>query len=239
MKKVISNRTRRGHALGTALGTILALVLLAGSAGATGEAWAWGWNTYGNLGDGTNTQSAIPVQVSNATGLTDAIEIDGGYGHTVALENDGTVWTWGWNIYGQLGDGTTINKNTPVNVSYINSGFLDVIDVAAGESHTAAIRSDGTVWTWGANNYYQLGRNPLTAQDGYIPGMVSGLSGVRDIAAGFDFTVALKNDGTVWTWGWNDWGELGDGTNNYKSIPVQVKDTNDPTGNLTGVTAVA
>src|SRR3989339_149426 len=119
--------------------------------------WAWGNNTYGQLGNGTNNDSNTPAQVS---GISDIVAIAGGFWHTVALESDGTVWTWGNNTYGQLGDGTNTDRNTPVQVnelSDINVNVDIVIPIAGGHWHTVALKSDGTAWALGNNFYGQLG----------------------------------------------------------------------------------
>ncbi|MBZ0220867.1 MAG: hypothetical protein K8I01_10605 [Candidatus Methylomirabilis sp.] len=188
-----------------------------------GTVWSWGYNFNGELGNGTNADSNIPVQ---ASGLTGVAAIAGGNRYTIALMADGTVWAWGDNYIGQLGNGTNADSNIPVQVS----GLTGVTAIAGGNTHTIALKSDGTVWTWGQNGHGQLGNG--TNADSYIPVQVSGLTGVTAIAAGSDHTIALKSDGTVWTWGYNFNGELGNGTNVSSSIPVQVS-------GLTGVTAIA
>jgi alpha-tubulin suppressor-like RCC1 family protein len=167
-----------------------------------------------------------------------------GGGHTVALKSDGTVWTWGYNGIGQLGDNSTTQRNTPVQVLGTGgSGFLtDVIAIAAGSNYTAALKSDGTVWTWGDNSYGQLGDNTTTRRS--TPVQVSGTGGsgfltdVKAIAAGIDHMVALKSDGTVWTWGYNQNGQLGDNSTTRRTTPVQVLGTGG-SGFLTGVKAIA
>lgn len=125
--------------------------------------------------------------------------------HTAAVKNDGTVWTWGGNSYGQLGDGTTITKTTPVQVA----GLTGVIAISTGSYHTAALKNDGTVWTWGANMFGQLGPNYSYDSDSNeyyylnssVPFQVPGLTNVIAIDAGPTQTTVIKNDGTVWTWG--------------------------------------
>ena len=202
-----------------------------------GTVWAWGNNVSGQLGDGTTTQRTTPVQVRGPGGigyLAGVTAIAGGGYHTVALGSDSTVWAWGNNYSGQLGDGTNTNRSTPVQVS----GLTGVVTaIAAGYSHTVALKGDSKVWAWGRNYNGQLGDG--TPTDRSTPVQVSGLTGVTDIAAGDYHTVALKGgDGAVWTWGYNNNGQLGDGTTTQRRTPVQVRGYGG-TGNLTGVTAIA
>jgi alpha-tubulin suppressor-like RCC1 family protein len=189
-----------------------------------GTVRAWGYNAQGQLGDGTTANSSTPVQVS---GLTAVTSIAAGFGHTVALTSDGTVWAWGENSYGELGDGTTTNSSTPVEVS----GLTGVTAIAAGQYHTVAVKSDGTVWAWGSNAHGELGNGDL-GFDSSSPVHASGLTGVTAIATAVNHTVALTSDGTVWAWGYNTWGQLGDGTNTTRDAPVQVS-------GATGVTAIS
>jgi alpha-tubulin suppressor-like RCC1 family protein len=185
--------------------------------------WAWGYNNYGQLGDGTAINRNTPVQVPGLSGIK---AIACGYYHTVALKDDGTVWAWGYNYYGQLGDGTTTNRNYPVQVP----GLSGITAIASGYYHTIALKDDGTVWTWGYNNYGQLGDG--TAINRNTPVQVPGLSGITAIAGGNYHTVALKNDGKVWAWGYNYYGQLGDGTTTKRNKPVRVS-------GLSGITAIA
>ena len=179
--------------------------------------------------------------------------ISAGDHHTLALKNDGTVWAWGWNEWGQLGDGhfdRTLNySSTPVQVvgpggvGYLNN----IVAVSTGHMYSLALRSDGTVWAWGYGNSGQLGNdisggNYYTAAPVQVkgPGGSGVLTGVTAIAAGTDFSdhsLALKNDGTVWAWGANGNGQLGDGTWSFRKVPVQVKGPGG-SGFLTGVKAI-
>ncbi len=180
-----------------------------------GSVWTWGSNGAGELGDGTTITRLTPVQIN---GLSDVIAIAGGEGdgYTIALKSDGTVWTWGYNGHGELGDGTTTNRLTPVQVINLSN----VTAIAGGEGHTVALKSDGTVWTWGWNGAGALGDGTTTQR--LSPVQVSGITNVTAIASGFDHTIAIKSDGTVWTWGGNYDGELGDGTTTNRLTPVQV-----------------
>ncbi|HCX71935.1 MAG TPA: RCC1 repeat-containing protein, partial [Firmicutes bacterium] len=118
---------------------------------------------------------------------------------------------------GQLGDDTTDIRSTPVQVGDLSN----VTAITAGMSHTVALKNDGTVWAWGRNDMGQLG-DGTTSTPRLTPVVVSGLSNVTAITAGLSHTVALKDDGTVWAWGYNAYGQLGDGTTSDRSAPVQV-----------------
>ena len=186
-----------------------------------GTVWAWGSNESGQLGDGTTTERTSPVQVHN---LTDVVAIATGWNHTLALRSDGTIWAWGGNGSGQLGDGTTISRNVPVQVTELNGVVAVAVARTSGSSpsHSVAVRSDGTVWTWGNNRSGQIG-DGSSGTNRYTPVKVVGLENITDIAAGGEFTVALRNDGTVWAWGRNNRHQIGDGTfvdRHY--VPVQV-----------------
>jgi len=177
-----------------------------------------GYNSSGQLGDGTTVDKSTPVDI----GLTGVQGVAGGYGHTVFLMDDGTVRTVGQNDYGQLGDGTTVQKSTPVDI-----GLTGVQGAAAGYYHTVFLMDDGTVRTVGRNNYGQLGDG--TTVDKSTPVDI-GLTGVQGAAAGAYHT-AFLTDGTVRTVGRNTYGQLGDGTTVDKSTPVDI--------GLTGVQGVA
>ena len=189
-----------------------------------GTVYAWGYNIYGELGNGTDGGSSnVPVPVSGLTGIT---QIACGYYHSLAIKIDNTAWAWGYNGSGELGNGTNTNSNVPVQVT----GLTNIIALAGGNSFSLAIKNDSTVWAWGSNNEGELGNG--TNANSNIPVQVSGLSGIIAIAGGVYHSLALKNDGTVWTWGFNMYGQLGNGTNTDSNIPVQV------TG-LTGIVAIA
>jgi len=184
-----------------------------------GTVWAWGFNGAGELGDGTTTSRSTPVQVPGLTGATQVAA--SGY-FSLALRSDGTVWAWGDNQGGQLGRGTTSNHEvTPARVR----GLGRVTKISAGGSFVLALRSDGTVRAWGDNRRGQLGNG--TTASSPVPVKVAGLSGVTGISAGFDASIATRASGisaitSVWTWGGNDVGQLGDGTLTSRSTPGRV-----------------
>lgn len=198
-----------------------------------GTVWAWGNNEWGQLGNNTTDDQWTPVQVLGPGGvdvLSGVKAIAAGRGHTVALKDDGTVWAWGDNRYGSLGDMTATSRTTPVQVAGLEGmGFLsDIRAVAAGGEHTVVLKEDGTVCVWGRNHVGQLGLGdrtivnacfPIRVPDPWIGG---DLAGVRSIAAGYFHTVALKDDGTVWAWGWNENGQLGNDTDITAFAPIQV-----------------
>jgi alpha-tubulin suppressor-like RCC1 family protein len=204
-----------------------------------GTVLAWGLNSNGQLGDGTTVQRTTPVQVSNLGSGSGVVSVAAGFGaHGLALKSDGTVLGWGQNSSGQLGDGTTSQKTIPVPVSGlgVSSG---VVAIAVGSSFSFARKSDGSVLAWGANSNGQLGDGTTTAKNTPVP--VSGFeagSGVVAIAAGLTHSLAVKSDGTVWSWGFNGSGQLGDGTFTQRMIPGPVSDPSG-TGFLTGAAAVA
>ncbi len=189
---------------------------------ADGTVWAWGDNLHGQLGDGTTIDRASAAHVAGLSGI---IAIAAGGFHSLALASDGTVWAWGEGDRGQLGDGLFSPRSLPVRAS----GLAGVVGVAAGAYHSMAVDTDGTVWTWGNNGFGQLGR---TGGSLGVPAPVPGLAGVTAVAAnasnGFH-SLARRSDGTVWAWGWNGAGQLGDGTTTNRSAPVQVSGLSDVT----------
>ena len=183
---------------------------------ADGTVLAWGNNSSGQLGDGTTTNRSTPVRV---TGLSDVTAIWAGGSHSLALSG-GSVWVWGANGTGQLGDGNYDDRAIPFRLS----GLIDVLALSGGGSFTMALKRDGSVWAWGANSAGQLGDGTRTAlhTGRATPAPVLGLSGIADIAAGGEHAVARKTDGTVWAWGNNNRGQLGDGTTIDRLVPVRV-----------------
>jgi len=180
------------------------------------EVQCWGYNSSGQLGDGTNNESNIPVTVNGLH--SGVVAIAAGALHTCALTSTGEVQCWGSNQDGQLGSETIAGSTTPVHVSGLSNG---VIAIAAGRLHTCALTSAGGVQCWGSNSNSQLGVE--TTEVSATPVDIKGLnSGVIAIAAGRLHTCALMSAGGVQCWGYNRYGQLGDGTINESNIPVTV-----------------
>jgi alpha-tubulin suppressor-like RCC1 family protein len=196
-----------------------------------GTVYCWGDNSNGQLGDGSTTNSSTPVEVS---GLSKAFAISAGHDSTCALAIYGTVWCWGYNGDGDLGNGTTTDSSVPVNIA----GLSGATAIASGGDHSCALFTGGTVDCWGLNANGELGIGNNTGPDSCggsacstAPVAVPGLSGVTAIAAGNQHSCALLAGGTVDCWGWNDDGQLGNGTTTDSASPVAV------TG-LSGATAI-
>jgi alpha-tubulin suppressor-like RCC1 family protein len=175
-----------------------------------GTLWTWGRNSSGQLGTNTTTNRSSPaVTASDATGDSWKHAAAGG-DSSAAVKNTGTLWTWGLNSSGQLGDGTTTNRSSPVQVGTADTWDKVVICniTTAGSAFAAAIKTDRTLWTWGGNLRGQLGDGSTTARSS--PQTVAGGGTTwKDVACGDEHAVAVKYDGTLWTWGQNTSGELG------------------------------
>jgi hypothetical protein len=223
-----------------------------------GTVWTWGRDLQGELGIGTfGSDSPYPVQVKDTNDpsgyLTDVVAVSGGGdlltgptegAHSLGLKSDGTVWAWGENCNGQLGNGGYTDSPFPVQVvGPDGAGYLtDIVAVAAGDGHSLALKSDGTAWAWGLNTNGQLGIGDFTQYSSDVPVQVEDpndltgyLTSLAAVDQGYRRSVALKSDGTVWEWG----GSTSNCQGENVSLPVQVADTSDATGFLTAVMAIA
>lgn len=179
-----------------------------------GTLWAWGYNFNGQLGLGTTTDQLAPVQVGTATTWT---SVGAGRLHSLARRQDGTLWAWGDNRWGQLGTGATAyTQPTPAQVGTATTWQ----SLAAGQSHSAALRQDGSLWAWGGNYYGQVGAGPGTPQ--LLPAQITSAPTWRSVAAGFQGALGIRTDGSLWAWGANYAGQLGNGTTTDQDVPVPV-----------------
>jgi alpha-tubulin suppressor-like RCC1 family protein len=183
----------------------------------SGGVKCWGYNQNGELGNGTNNKSNVPVDVR---GLSTGVKsLEAGDDHTCALMESGQVKCWGFNEYGQLGDGTAVNRNAPVDVEGI---IPPVVAVAAGWGHTCALTDQGAVKCWGNNHYGQVG-DGSSIENLHTPVNVAGLTyGVTAISADGGHTCALLERSVLVCWGNNKYGQLGDGTAEVRAVPVPV-----------------
>jgi alpha-tubulin suppressor-like RCC1 family protein len=190
------------------------------------ELRCWGANKDGELGNGNTTDATKAVKVK---GLSNSIEaVSNGGVYNCALVHNGGARCWGYNGYGQLGNGTTTSSSTPVAVQGLP---INLARIGTGFDHACALLTDGTVQCWGRNNHGQLGNG--STSDSSTPVAVTGLTGVAQIAVGDAATCALTNAGSVQCWGANAVGQLGNGSTTDSSVPVQVS------GLTGGVVAIA
>ena len=180
-----------------------------------GTLWTWGYGNGGMLGDNTNVSKRSPVQTALGGNNWKSISLSAFA--AAAIKTDGTLWIWGCNLSGQLGDNTVISKSTPVQTF---SGGTNWKQVSAGNAHNAAIKTDGTLWVWGQATYGQIGDGTVLFRSTPIQ-TLSGGTNWKSVDAGAHHNLAIKTDGTLWTWGRNNHGQLGDQTLVNKSAPVQ------------------
>lgn len=214
--------------------------------------WAWGGNQHGQVGNSTTNSSGQKTRIQISTDNT-WIDIDGGYQHSVALKSDGTIWAWGYNDQGEIGDNSTTDAKTPIQIG-IDSDWTDVeagyqytmalksdgslwiwgscdavtskvplqfgtasdwAKIAGGWNHSYGIKKDGTLWAWGAG---RLGDGVTTSSKTAV---AIGTDLWSEIAAGENYSIGIKADGTIWGWGISDYGQAGT-TGGYKSVPTQI-----------------
>ena len=180
---------------------------------ADGTVWTWGRNDFGAFGDPLAAGGEVRTVPRRVGGIADVVAVAAGTSHTIALKRDGTVWAWGRNAQGEVGDGTATQRDAPVQALALS----DVVAIASGSSHGLALKRDGTVWAWGSDGVRAYGSTPQ---------QMTGVRGAVSVAAGTNFSFALQSDGlasgTLWSWGKNQTGTLGDGTTLDRTSPVAV-----------------
>jgi alpha-tubulin suppressor-like RCC1 family protein len=183
---------------------------------ANGTAWAWGCNTFGRLGDNTATTRSSPVSVVG--GFTDWVQVSSGNGHSLGVRANGTAWAWGCNTSGQLGDGVTSVRSSPVSVI---GDFTDWTQVSAAGLHSLGVRENGTAWAWGNNSSGQLGDNDTINVSSPVS-VVGGFTDWTQVSAGSSHSLGVRANGTAWAWGLGGNGRLGDNSTIDTSSPISV-----------------
>jgi alpha-tubulin suppressor-like RCC1 family protein len=181
-----------------------------------GTLWAWGRNASGSIGDGTTVSKSSPVSVIG--GFTDWCRVSSGRDITLATRTNGTLWAWGRGSEGQLGDGATTGKSSPVSVV---GGFTDWCQASAAHYHSLGLRTNGTLWAWGRGTEGRLGTGTTTNTSSPVS-VIGGFTDWCQVSAGCRHSVAVRQNGSAWSWGYNGQGRLGDGTFIDKSSPVSV-----------------
>ncbi|HXA43248.1 MAG TPA: fibronectin type III domain-containing protein [Candidatus Solibacter sp.] len=181
----------------------------------SGQVLAWGYNVYGQLGQPTSTTTnSTPTVVS---GLPTIKAIAAGFEHSLAIDTTGRVWAWGYNPYGGLGNNTTTNSATPVQVGALPAG---AVAVAGGAYHSVALLTNGQVFAWGYNGHGELGTGDLSNR--YLPVQTAGVHAAAAIAAGFYASYAVQTDGSIWASGFAAEGQLGNATYTSSNAPTKV-----------------
>ncbi len=178
-----------------------------------GTLWAWGQNWFGQLGNGTNTDAAVPVQVGTDN---DWLIVSPGHEYVLATKTNKTLWAWGINNVAQLGNGSYVNSNSPAQIGTDNDWTL----VDASFETSMALKANGSIWAWG-NNFNGIFGNGTTGTSSNVPVQVSTTNDWSTFSVS-SHVMAKKNDGSLWAWGYNADGQLGDGTTTEKLSPVQI-----------------
>lgn len=185
-----------------------------------GTLWAWGGNTYSQLGLGDTTQRLTPTQVGTGT---DWVQVSAGNGYTIARKTDNTIWAWGLNYYGHLGFGNPSIASPVLTPTQVGTD-TDWAEVTAGPFYIIARKTNNTLWAWGDNNVGQLGLGDMISRT--APTQIGFDTDWREVAMGKNgnspYTLGLKDNGTLWAWGWNDSGQLGLGDTISRTAPAQV-----------------
>lgn len=185
-----------------------------------GTLWAWGSNEFGQLG--TNAISGYTYNPTKIGKDSNWIAVSAGAYFSIGLKRDSTIWTWGYNKWYQLGDGSDVDKNYPVKIGKTSDWIL----ISAGGENGHAIKSDGTLWAWGYNNSGNLGDS--TKIDKKEPIQIGKGNKWKSISKGDGggFSIAMKTDSSIWTWGYNNWGQIGDGSSIDRLVPYKIDMSN-------------
>ena len=231
--------------------------------GSDGNAYAWGYNYYGLLGDGTSTDRHAPVRVRTPDRKTypdlpadfTYLQVSAGASYSLAVGSDGNAYAWGYNGNGQLGNGTSSDRYTPVRVKTPDrKTYPDLpvdftyLQVSAGIDHSLALGSDGNAYAWGCNYYGNLGNNsasgysdanpvPMRVRDPANPTDKSKGLQATQVSAGYHLSLAVGSDGNAYAWGYNGNGQLGNNTTYRYSVPARVRDPANPTDKSKGLQA--
>jgi hypothetical protein len=185
---------------------------------ADGTVRTWGSNSYGQIGNGTIGGPDV-LTPHTVAGLTDVMAVAAGGEFSLALKADGTVWGWGENWSGALGNAPPFFFATPTQIP----GLSCVIAIGATKLSSFAVKSDGSLWSWGSNSWGELGNGAIITVPTRVPQQVLNLgSEVVEISGGMGHLLARRTDGTVWSWGYNSFGQTGDGTTTNRHTPAQV-----------------
>lgn len=178
-----------------------------------GTLWAWGFNGFGKLGDGTTSYKTSPIKISSDSWL----KVAAGWNHSLGIKSDGTLWAWGRNNAGQLGNNTLLDSLIPIKIS---SDYWN--DISTGGDVSLAIKADGTLWAWGGSMF---GLGDGATNNAKTPTLIS-FSEWSKISAGYSHVLALKSDSTLWAWGYNYWGQIGDGSSTNSAVPKKINISN-------------
>ena len=202
--------------------------------------WAWGNNNHGKLGDGTTTTRTTPVQITASNGsVTKFQNISSNFDHSIAIDIEGNLWGWGYNVYGQLGDGTTTDKTAPVQITASNGSVTKFQSVSVGSYHSLAIDINGNLWAWGSNSYGALGDGTGVMQTSPVQITASNgsVTKFQSVSVGNFYSLAIDIEGNLWAWGNNESGQLGNGTSINSSRPVQIIASNGTVTKFKGISA--